>query len=350
MASSAESFARRFRRHAAWLVQSGRSPLHAAILDGAADDIDAGGSVRELVAGVDAPPGSVPQIRLLSALHELVLAGRAPALAEFYPSAGGSRSPQNVWPAAAGAIDQHFDWLRERVKLTVQTNEPGRSAVLYLALLWLTHVHRKPIRLLEIGASAGVNLLCDRFCYLEDGRPFGDPESPVRFEQPWVPGPPIDLAAAEDQLELVARAGCDLAPLDPARAEDRLRLLSYMWPDEQWRVERARLALELAGRSPMPVARERASSWLAAQLAHAADGALTVVWHSVVRQYAPDAEWAAVEAAVRDAAGPTVELSMEPTDTAGRRCELIVRGGATDESLRLAWCDDHGPPVVWVAN
>jgi hypothetical protein len=350
VASSEASFARRFRRHAAWLVESGRSPLNAAILAGAADDIDAGGSVRELVAGVDAPPGSVPQIRLLSALHELVLAGRAPALAEFYPSAGGTRPPQDVWPAAAGAIDEHFEWLRGRLKVTVQTNEPGRSAVLYLALLWLTHVHRRPLRLLEIGASAGVNLLCDRFCYLDDGRPLGDPESPVRFEQPWVPGPPIDLAAAEDQLDLVARAGCDLAPLNPARAEDRLRLLSYMWPDEHWRVERARVALELAGRSPVRVAREPASSWLAARLGDDANGALTVVWHSVVRQYVPDAEWAAVEAAIRDAVGPTVELSMEPTDAAGQRCELIVRGGSSDHPVRLAWCDDHGPPVVWVAN
>jgi hypothetical protein len=350
VASSEDAFARRFRRHAAWLVESGRSPLNASILAGAADDIDSGGSVRELVAGVDAPPGSVPQIRLLSALHELVLAGRAPALAEFYPSAGGSRSPHDVWPAAAGAIDEHFEWLRGRVTLTVQTNEPGRSAVLYLALLWLTHVHRRPIRLLEIGASAGVNLLCDRFCYLDDGQSFGDPESPVRFEQPWVPGPPIDLAAAEDQLELVARAGCDLAPLDPARAEDRLRLLSYMWPDEQRRVERARLALELAGRSPAPVARERASSWLNARLQDPTEGTLTVVWHSVVRQYVPDEEWAAVQHAIERAAGPTVELSMEPTDAAGQRCELIVRGSSSDQPLRLAWCDDHGPPVVWTAN
>jgi hypothetical protein len=350
VASREESFARRFRRHAAWLVDSGRSPLNAAILVGAADDIDAGGPVRELVAGVDAPPGSVPQIRLLSALHELVLAGHAPALAQFYPSAGGHRPPEHVWPAAADAIDEHFEWLRERVKLTVQTNEPGRSAVLYLALLWLTHVYRKPIRLLEIGASAGVNLLCDRFCYLDDGRALGDPDSPVRFEQPWVPGPPIDRAAAERQLVLVERAGCDLSPLDPARVDDRLRLLSYMWPDEHWRVERARLALELAGQSPVPVAREPASSWLTARLPNAADGALTVVWHSVVRQYVRDEEWAAVELALAGAAGPTVELAMEPAGAEGKRMELTVRDGASDHRDRLAWCDDHGPPVVWVAK
>ncbi len=333
-----------------WLVESGRSPLNAALLAGAAEDIEAGGSVRALVAGVDAPPGSVPQIRLLSALHELVLAGRVPALAEFYPSAGGHRSPADVWPAAANAIDEHFEWLRGRMKVTVQTNEPGRSAVLYVALLWLTHVHQRPIRLLEIGASAGVNLLCDRFCYLDDGRALGDPHSPVRFKQPWAPGPPIDLAAAEGRLELVERAGCDLAPLELARADDRLRLLSYMWPDEHWRVDRARIAFELAGHSSVAVAREPASSWLTGRLQTGADGALTVVWHSIVRQYVPDEEWGAVQAAIDGAPGPTVELSMEPTDAAGQRCELIVRDRSSEHRRRLAWCDDHGPPVVWIAE
>jgi hypothetical protein len=350
VASREESFARRFRRHAAWLVDSGRSPLNAAILTGAADAIEAGGPVRDLVAGVDAPPGSVPQIRLLSALHELVLAGRAPALAEFYPSAGGHRPPADLWPAAASAIDEHLEWLRERMAATVQTNEPGRSAVLYAALLWLTHVHRTPIRLLEIGASAGVNLLCDRFCYVDDGVAFGDPDSPVRFEQPWLPAPPIDLAAAEAALELVERAGCDLSPLNPARAEDRLRLLSYMWPDEHWRVERARVALELAGSSAVPIVPEPASSWLRAQLRHDAGGALTVVWHSVVRQYVPEGEWAEVQAAIAGADGPTVELAMEPSQDPGRRCELTVRDGAAERWQRLAWCDDHGPPVVWIAE
>ena len=70
----------RFRRHADALVRSERSPLYIRLMRAAADDIDAGGVVARLFAGISTPPGSVPQLRLVGALHYLVLAGRAPAL------------------------------------------------------------------------------------------------------------------------------------------------------------------------------------------------------------------------------------------------------------------------------
>src|SRR3954452_7900816 len=78
------SLAERFRRHADALIHDGRSPLSAALMHGAADDLDASGTVARLFVGVPALPGSVPQLRLLAALHHLVLSGRAPKLARFY--------------------------------------------------------------------------------------------------------------------------------------------------------------------------------------------------------------------------------------------------------------------------
>lgn len=341
------SFARRFRRHAEWLAEQRRSPLNERLLTGAADDIEAGGRVADLVRGVDAPPGAVPQLRLLAALHELVLAGDAPALAEYYPSARGFRAPDGVWPAAAAVIDDHFEWIRRRMSLGVQTNEPGRSAVLFGALLWLTETYARPIRLLEIGASAGVNLLCDRYCYVVAGRELGDPSSPVRFEEPWVETPAADMQAAAAMLTIARRAGCDLAPLDPSRPDHRVRLLSYVWPDELKRIERARAALDLAAGSPQMVAAQPASTWLADELNGGSEGELTVVWHSVVRQYAGREEWAAVQEAIRNAMTPTVELAMEPSEEDFGRFELTVHPAPDSEARRLAWCNDHGPPVIW---
>lgn len=341
------SFARRFQRHADWLASSGRSPLCRALLLAAAGDIEAGGRVAELFAGLDAPSGSVPQLRLLAALHELVLSGQAPELAGFYPSAGGHLAPEGVWPAAAATIDERFGWIRERLELGVQTNEPGRSAVMFAALLWLTDRYGMPIRLLEIGASAGLNLLFDRYCYVVDGVELGDVSSPLRFVEPWTPGPPIDVPPCASRLRIAERGGCDLAPLDPSRPEHRLRLLSYIWPDELQRIERARTALEVAAEGPIPVQERAASTWLAEQLAGPADGQLTVVWHSVVRQYVPSGEWDAVESAIAGAAGPTVELAMEPSAEKPGRFELSFRGDPDEEYQRLAWCGDHGPPVLW---
>ncbi len=124
--SSARPLSDRFRRHADSLVRAERSPLYVELMRAAAQDIDRGGDVAALFTDVFAPPGAVPQLRLMAALHHLVLSGMAPALARFYPSAGGDLPPDGVWPVALEAIRDNFDWLGPRVARTVQTNEPGR--------------------------------------------------------------------------------------------------------------------------------------------------------------------------------------------------------------------------------
>jgi hypothetical protein len=295
---------------------------------------------------VPAPPGSVPQLRLLAALHHLVLSGRAPELAAYYPSAGGQRPPAEVWPAARAAIVEHFEWCKARARRTVQTNEPGRSAVLYPALLWLTARHRRPIRLLEIGASAGLNLQVDRYRYRIGQVALGDPDSPLEFLDPWAPPPPIDLAAAAAALRIVERAGCDLAPLDPRHPEDQRALLSYIWPDEPHRIERMRAALSVAARDPVPVAARRGSEWLSETLPRGRDGELTVVWHSVMRQYVEPEEWEAIERALNARPG-VVRLSMEPARENRMGMELTAHDPAGAPGRRLAVCDDHGLPIRW---
>ncbi|HZE03627.1 MAG TPA: DUF2332 domain-containing protein [Solirubrobacteraceae bacterium] len=336
----------RFRRHADMLARSGRSPLYIELMRAAAGDIERGGEVARLFEGVAAPPGSVPQLRLAAALHYLVLSGEAPALAAFYPSAGGDRPPAEVWPVVLGTIAEHFEEVKGRLHRTVQTNEPGRSAVLFSGLLWLAARHRRPIRLLEVGASAGLNLLADRYCYVVGGAELGDPAAPLRFVDPWAPPPPVDLAAAAAQLRIVARAGCDLAPLDPTRPGDQLTLLSYIWPDEPHRIERMRAALSVAARDPVPVARRRGSEWLPEALEAAGDGELVVVWHSVMRQYVDRDEWAAIEGALDGRPG-VVRLSMEPALDPTARMQLTVHDPARAPARRLAVCDDHGLPIRW---
>ena len=336
----------RFRRHADSLVSSGRSPLYIVLMRAAADDIDARGVVARLFAGIPTTPGSVPQLRLMGALHYLVLSGEAPALAAYYPSAGGDRPVDGVWPVAETAMEEHFDQVRARLHRTVQTNEPGRSAVLFAGLLWLTDRHRRPIRLLEVGASAGLNLRADRYSYVVAGRELGDAASPLRFEDPWTPPPPIDLEATASALRIVARAGCDLSPLDPTRADDRLTLLSYIWPDETRRIDRMRAALSVAERDPIPVAAARASEWLRSALDEVRDGELTIVWHSVMRQYVEPDEWAAIERAL-ERRPDAVRLSMEPAFAQHARMQLTVHDPASAPEMRLALCDDHGLPIRW---
>jgi hypothetical protein len=346
--SGGASLADRFRRHAEMLVRSDRSPLYVRLMRTAAEDIDAGGEVARLFEGIHAPPGAVPQLRFVAALHYLVLSGQAPALAAFYPSAGGERAPDDVWPFVQAAIDEHSDQIRTRLRRTVQTNEPGRSAVLFAGLLWLADRHRRPIRLLEVGASAGLNLIADRYSYAVDGRELANPDSPLRFVDPWMPAPPIDLAAAAARLEIVARAGCDVAPLDPRLADDQLTLLSYIWPDELHRIERLRAALAVAARDPVPVVARAGSEWLNDALADGRDGELVVVWHSVMRQYVEADEWAGIERAMSEHPG-VVRLSMEPAYDGQLRMRLTVHDPVGAPETRLATCDDHGLPIRWEA-
>ena len=326
------------------------SPLTADLLDGAADDLAAGGPAAALLDPLaHDPPGSVPPLRLASALHRLVLERRAPALALHYPSVGGT--PGRVWPAARDVVEDQLDVLRELVARPVQTNEVGRSAVLLGGLLHLARETGLPVRLLELGASGGLNLLVDRYAYdVADGVVLGDPDSPVRLTRPWRGAHPPYAA-----LDLVERVGCDPYPLDPTSTADRLTLTSYVWADQVERYERLRAALAVAARHPVVVERLLASDLLARELAAPRPGVVTVVWHSVVQQYLAPVERARVaellaEAGARASArAPLAHLAMEPVrvSTAGSRFAVTLTtwpGGAVRE---LAEAQGHGPPVVW---
>jgi hypothetical protein len=329
------------------------SPLTATLLYGAADDYVAGGPVLELLRPhADDPSGSVPSLRLAGALHRLVLERRAPELATYYPSVGGTAAATDVWPAARKAIAEHLDELRIGVRRPVQTNEVGRSAVLLGGLLHVAAEARKPLRLLEIGASAGLNLLVDRFGYdIAEGVVLGDPVSPVQLDRPWRGAFPPYAAP----LTIAARAGCDPVPLDPRIEDDRLTLSSYVWADQVDRFERLRGALRIAERHGVQVEQLPASQFLARELAEPQPGVATVVWHSVVRQYLEPDERSAVRRLLDEAGAratpdaPLAHLTLEPEKVGDGKFRFLVElttwpGG---ERSLLAECKGHGPPVVW---
>lgn len=343
-----------FRTRAAELERAGRSRLYVELMRGAADDADAGGIVAATFRDDPLAAGSVPELRLLAALHELVLRGEAPSLARFYPSAGGEADPAGAWPVARAVLAEHAAFIRERTARTVQTNEPGRCVALYGGLLWLAERHRLPVRLLEIGASAGLNLNVDRFEYVVGARRLGEPGSPLSFHEPWDGAPVADPAATAALLRVAERSGCDRAPIDPRTREGRLELSSYIWPDEPERLERVARAAEVAARHPVAVDQRDAGPWLALTLADPRPDMLTVVWQSVVDQYLDDDERAAIRSAFECAGGsPVAWLTLEPPRGGSGRFELRCRerpeGDGSGSARLLARAGYHGPPVVWTA-
>lgn len=345
-----ESLAVRMRAQAGQCRRAG-SPLTAAILVGAAGDLEAGGPTEALLGPLeDHPAGSVPALRLAGALHRLVLERRAPALAVHYPSVGGT--PGEVWPAAREVIGSQLDTMRELVRRPVQTNEVGRSSGLLGGLLHIARDTGLPVRLLELGASGGLNLLVDHYAHEVDGDiVLGDPGSPVRLVPAWQGNlPPYDIP-----LEIVERTGCDPFPLDPTSAADRLTLTSYVWADQVDRFERLRTALQVAAAHPPRVERLSAALFLQRELAAPRPGVVTVVWHSVVRQYLDPQEQGRVTTLLDEAGGratrqaPLAHLALEPERVGGGSSifGVVLRTWPGGGVRRLADCEGHGPPFRW---
>lgn len=100
--------------------------------------------------------------RVMGALHRLALAGDAPALAAHYPSTGGRFEPEGAWRALLDAARAHSPAIRARLRSNVQTNEVQRCAVLLGGFLRVASATGLPLRVREVGSSAGLNLLFDR--------------------------------------------------------------------------------------------------------------------------------------------------------------------------------------------
>src|SRR5688572_24460621 len=167
----------RMRWQAQWCARLG-SPLYADLLEHAAAEVERGGPAWTLLEPGAAQPSLLPgaqALRLMGAVHRLVLEGRAPGLARFYPSTGGTVGP-GVRAAFSDVLAEQQPALRDLVERPVQTNEVGRSAALLGGFLTVAAQTRLPLRLLEVGASAGLNLRWDSYFYTAGDRSWGDPD------------------------------------------------------------------------------------------------------------------------------------------------------------------------------
>lgn len=324
------------------------SDLYSDVLLAVAADVRADGPIAGLLEPVAlAPFGDAVILRFLAALHLLVLDGRAPTLAAHYPSVGGLPGRGLAEAVVATAADHRAE-IAQKLVLGVQTNEVGRSAALLGGYLELARLGL-PLRVLEVGASAGLNLLFDRYRYLDhSGATFGPADSALVFDRPWFFGvPDLDLP-----LVVAERRGSDLAPIAIDTPEGRLRLRSFVWGDQPDRLTRLDAALEVAAADPPVVDRASAPDWLREQLASPRPGCTTVVGHSIMFQYLSDdgrqEMLAAIDAAGRAATpeAPFAWLRLEP---GGDQAELRLTAWPGGTTHLLAKSSYHGPPVVWLA-
>jgi hypothetical protein len=327
------------------------SELYAQLLEAAATDVRSGGpawAVLEPHATRDS--GAALGLRFMAAVHRVVLERRAPELALYFSSVGGTAGPDGAWPVLRRVLVEQHHRLQELAARPCQTNEVGRCAALIGGFLLAARESGLPLRLLEIGASAGLNLRWDRYRYADvDGEAaWGDPDSPVQLTGHWEV--PDDLTRQE--VFVAGRAGCDPRPIDARTDEGRMGLTASVWGDQPQRFARLAGALEVAADLPVDVAEEPAVTWLPAQLATPAPGTATVVYHSVVMQYMNPKERERVVALLHDtgatatAGAPLYWLRMEPERPLRAMSVRLTAWPGGDDRL-IATAGAHGNPLRW---
>ncbi|OYU71094.1 MAG: hypothetical protein CFE28_14505 [Alphaproteobacteria bacterium PA2] len=329
------------------------SPFHEALLNRAAEDIEAGGPTLALMAPwANATRKEVfadaSHLRLLGGLHNLVLSGDDAAMVAAYPREGRPTDMEAVWAAVRAAMVTHADRLAAFITHEPQTNEVRRSAVLLPGFLQIAKETGLPLATFEIAASAGLNLNWDRYAYRLGDKSWGDPASPVSMESVWEgPAPALDA-----QIRVVSRAACDRRPSDLTDTDQSLRLLSYIWPDQFERMARIRAAMDLAVSLGVKVEETDAVDWTA-RMAAPRPGVATVAYHSVFWQYMPANSQAALakvlethgQAATAEA--PFAWLRMEPAADNMARMELRLHLWPGGEERVLAEVHPHGAWVKW---
>jgi hypothetical protein len=242
-------------RHFAEGEARGRSPLYERFALGVAGDL-------ELLELLESLPPAKQQPNLLFAAV-LYLGAASPTTA---PSAGSSWSTQTRWwPSCWPAGPRPTRWAVARCWLPLLASLP------------------RPLALVEVGVSAGLCLLPDRYAYDYAGTVVGDPAAPLRLAcRPYGPVPiPVQLP------EVVWRRGIDLAPIDLDDPDAVRWLECCIWPDQPQRLARLQAAVGIARADP-PVVRGDLLELVGSVVAQAPDDATVVVFHAATLVYLPE--------------------------------------------------------------
>jgi hypothetical protein len=302
---------------------AGRSPLYEAFSIGVANDAD----VLALLAAL---PTSKQQPNLL--------------LAAVKHGFG----VQPDWAAFRATVLKHWSEISATMLArSTQTNEAARCATLLPALMQLP----QPLALLEVGASAGLCLLPDRYAYDFDGHRLtpADASAP-RFACKVNDATPLP----NDLPEIVWRAGLDLNPIDVRDDDQCAWLEALVWPGQEQRLANLRAAIAVARKDPPRLVRGDLQHDFAALAAEAPRDATLVVFHTAVLAYVRgQAQRDAFAVTVRDlgavwicneAPGVFPNITAQLSDAAPRgQFILSIDGQPT------AFSDPHGAALRWIA-
>lgn len=332
----------------------GYSPLYERISLAIAGDRALIDLVRSAPPDVHLPPA------LLAVVHYLVLDQPDHPLAQVYAG----RSDADPGPLFLDLCRKREGEVMSLLSTRrIQTNECGRSAVVAPGITWIASRLTQPLALVDVGASAGINLLCDEFRldYGDHGAT-GPPDSPVQITCTVTGGnPPI----ADRLPKFIGRVGIDRSPINVADPDDARWLLACVWPDTG-RLERTAASIRLAQEHPPTVLAGDAIDMLPGAVADLPPEAAVVILTTWAFAYfSHEARRLFVELlAAESHRRPVAWLSAEGPGTVDGLAEVpaatndeeapdilgvvLFDGGRHDQHV-LAHVQEHGTWINWEA-
>ncbi len=325
------------------------APLYTRLSEGVCGDE----AMRKIAEPVR--PGQPPANILFGAVHFLLLRGAEHPLRAFYPNLDGTRAAMDFdpYPDFRDFVLSRRDEIAPLVATHItNTNEVGRSGILHAGFRVLAQKAGEPLHLVEIGPSAGLNLIWDQY-----GVRYGRGADSFATDAPGAELT-IDVELRGDKVpplgpppRVASRMGLEKNPVDLSDAESRDWLRALVWPDHRTRFARLDNALAIYAKQKVEIQEGDALALLPEALARAPANETLCVYHTIVTyQFSPEMREALentlVTAGVRR---PVWRLALEFGRDNFYPLRLTCYRDDTKTEEALALCDPHGAWIEWQA-
>jgi hypothetical protein len=286
-----------------------------------------------VAAIVESPPRWDAPLRVMAALHYLVLSSEA------------------SWDDLDHALVDHADALRRHVaEQGVQTNEVQRCWMLLPCFLEVAHrTGAEVFDIIELGPSAGLNLGWDGYRYEYATGSWGSSDAPLTLtgeERRPVPRHLLDMTP-----QVRTRTGVDINPIDVTTDSGARLLKSFVWVGMDWRIDQLDRAIATVRRNPPQLVAGDIADLLPDLLQHRRDGAVTLVWETAVLGYLSEDQRQAVYDALA-AAGEDGPLAFVSTTAANDGSHLYygltIQLWPGGDRVQVAHADFHGAWIDWL--